>query len=64
MKCPFRKRIIYAAGRNTGFGYPLEWIASEEFEECIGEKCPSFYLSKTHFPESKTMEACQLCERK
>ena len=42
-KCPFRKSIIYNAGRNTGSGYPLEWMTKEEFENCIESECIMFY---------------------
>lgn len=62
MKCPFRKHTIYAASR-TGSNYPLEWITSEEFEECIGEKCVAFFLKETYYPETKA-EACALCQNK
>ena len=63
MKCPFRKRIVYTAGCSSGAGYPSEWITSEEFEDCIGEKCPAFFLKETYYPETMA-EACALCQNK
>lgn len=59
-ECPFRKRTIYSAGRNTGSGYPLEWITTEEFEECIGENCMAYYVAKHSFQTDK-VAVCTLC---
>lgn len=41
-KCPFRKRTHYECGQNSGSGYPISWVATEEFEDCIGEECQVF----------------------
>lgn len=48
MKCPLHKRTFYTSGRNTGSGYPSEWIAVEEFEDCIEKDCALFYTIKEY----------------
>ena len=59
-RCPFLKRTIYNSGRNTGGGYPLEWIAAEEFEECIGDKCTAYQVVDNCYTGTKSAY-CELC---
>lgn len=62
MKCPFRKRVYKIAGRNSGSGYPTEWIENEEFEDCVGRECAgymSFVVYVGYKPVDK--EGCALC---
>ena len=49
MKCPLRKTTNYVAYQNTGEGYPSEWIATEEFEDCIEKDCALFYTNKEYY---------------
>lgn len=61
-RCPFRKRIIYVAGLNTGNGYPNEWIAEEEFEKCIEKKCAAFQEHDSAYTDAK-ISYCELCRK-
>ena len=67
MKCPFRKRSVYNAGRNTGSGYPLEWVVNEEFEECIGEDCIAFFKKEVYSNIEKEYvieKCCGICQKR
>lgn len=57
-RCPFLKRTIYNSGRNTGGGYPLEWIAVEEFEKCIEDKCAAYQVADC---TGTKIAYCELC---
>ena len=63
MKCPLRKTTSYVAYQNTGEGYPSEWIATEEFEDCIEKDCAAFGKVPADIwdKESEVITLCCLC---
>lgn len=59
-RCPFLKKTIYHSGRDYNENYPSEWIAVEEFEECIGNKCTAYQVADTYDIATK-IAYCELC---
>ena len=59
-RCPFLKRTIYHSGRDYNGSYPSEWIAAEEFGDCIGDKCTAYQVVNHCYTGTK-FAYCKLC---
>ena len=59
MKCPFKKII-----KNQKDMFGVEWLATEEFDECIGEECAAYKeVFISYYPNKQLEEICMLCNK-